>query len=218
MQSRSWHSFYSFQFSAESSPWPYGYVSNQRAWSPAKPVFHMEPHYDQEPCCGSGWDFGVRRNRRTGWWAALAEAMGVAYGGSVLNWDTQPGSAGQMAVKELDRQGARDTAMVGIVMQRYPIASLAPDTDGSILTGERGSNDTYATAARSSDGSLIMAYTPVQRNLTINLGKLSGPGKAQWINPSTGKNVGTAEPVTYSGTRSFTNPLSEDALLVITAA
>ncbi len=217
MQSRSWHSFYSFQWNSNGAPWPYDLVAEHRGWAPTKPVLDMEPAYDPKACCGSDMDTSLQENRRSGWWVALSGALGVVYGGPASIWNMGPDSDGQLATDDLQRQGARETAMVGAVLQRYRWASLVPDTNGSVVTGDRGGDDTYVVAARSSDGSLIMAYTPVQRSLTVDLSKLSGPGTAQWVNPSTGQNVGHAESVGHSGTRSFASPLDEDAVLVITA-
>src|SRR5262249_31915898 len=61
--------------------------------------------------------------------------------------------------------------------------ALVPDQNHSVLTAGYGTfssnggvdtND-YVTAARVPDGSLVMAYTPIVRQLTIDMTKMGGP-------------------------------------------
>jgi hypothetical protein len=48
------------------------------------------------------------------------------------------------------------------------------------------STNTYVTAARSSDGSLVIAYTPSIRTITVDMSKLAGPATARWYDPTNG--------------------------------
>lgn len=217
MQSRSWHSFYSFQWNSNSEPWPYDLVKEHRGWSPTKPVLDMEPAYDPSTCCGSDRNTTAQKNRRSGWWAALAGSMGVVYGGPRSVWNLGGESGGQLPTADLNRPAAKETAVVGKVLSQYNWASLVPDTGATVVTGDRGSGDSYVTAGASADGKLIIAYTPTKRSLSVDLSKLSGPGTATWINPSTGQAAGAAQAVSNSGTKTFSSPLGEDAVLVIRA-
>ena len=72
---------------------------------------------------------------------------------------------------------------------------------GSIAT------NTYATAARTADGSLVMAYMPSIRTITVDMSKLAGPTTAHWYDPTNGKysDVG-GSPFANSGYRQFTPP------------
>jgi hypothetical protein len=68
------------------------------------------------------------------------------------------------------------------------------------------SND-YLTAARTADGSLVVVYTPILRQFTVDMSKLSGPAITRWYDPSTGTYVHlTGSPFTNSGTLNFTPP------------
>jgi hypothetical protein len=65
----------------------------------------------------------------------------------------------------------------------------------------------YVTAGRTPDGSLVMAYLPTLRTVTVDLTKLRGPVTARWYDPSRG--VYTAiegSPLPNTGTRTLTPP------------
>ncbi len=65
------------------------------------------------------------------------------------------------------------------------------------------SND-YATAARTADGSLVLAYLPTRRTVTIDMTRLSGPIKARWFDPSNGAYTAIAgSPLANTGSRDF---------------
>ena len=65
----------------------------------------------------------------------------------------------------------------------------------------------YVTAARTPDGSLVMAYMPTLRNLTVDMSKLKGRAWAQWYDPSRGVYVPiVGSPFPNTGTRMFTPP------------
>ena len=68
------------------------------------------------------------------------------------------------------------------------------------------SND-YATAARTPDGSLVLAYLPTRRTVTIDMTRLSGPIRARWFDPSNGAYTAIAgSPLANNGSRNFTPP------------
>jgi hypothetical protein len=48
-------------------------------------------------------------------------------------------------------------------------------------------SNTCATAARTSDGSLVMVYMPTIRTITVDMSKLSGPTTARWYDPTNGE-------------------------------
>jgi hypothetical protein len=92
---------------------------------------------------------------------------------------------------------------------------LVPDQSHSVVTsgygtfnGQLGSfiaND-YVTAARTGDGSLVIAYLPKVRAVAVDMSKLSGPVTARWYDPSNGNMVAIGVSLANSGTRSFTPP------------
>jgi hypothetical protein len=86
------------------------------------------------------------------------------------------------------------------------------------MTAGYQSGDNYATAARASDGSSIIAYLPTQRQVTIRGSYIADTSmKAWWYNPATGAAslIGT---YSTTGTRNFTPPSAGDWVLVIDAA
>ena len=77
----------------------------------------------------------------------------------------------------------------------------APSGTGSVAT------DTYATAARTPDGTLIIVYMPTLRPITVDMSRLSGPTAAHWYDPTTAEYIPVSgEPLTNFGARQFTPP------------
>jgi hypothetical protein len=66
--------------------------------------------------------------------------------------------------------------------------------------------DTYATAAATPDGKLVMAYMPNPRTFTIRMSKFSGPVTAQWYDPTDGSYKPAGAGLSNSGKRDFTPP------------
>jgi hypothetical protein len=69
-----------------------------------------------------------------------------------------------------------------------------PDLTGAVLTAGQGSGLYRAVAARASDGSVVVAYVPSLRQITIDLTKLFGPSvTARWYDPANGtyETIGT---------------------------
>ena len=77
----------------------------------------------------------------------------------------------------------------------------APLGTGSVTT------DDYATAARTSDGSLIIVYMPTTRTITVEMSMLSGPSRVCWYDPTTGEYIDVSgSPFANAGTQQFTPP------------
>jgi chitodextrinase len=72
-------------------------------------------------------------------------------------------------------------------------------------TGSLGAND-YATAARTPDGALVLAYLPTIRTVTVNMARLGSPANARWYDPSSGLYAAIGSGLPNSGTRTFTPP------------
>ena len=69
------------------------------------------------------------------------------------------------------------------------------------------SGNTYATAARTSDGSLVIAYMPSTRTVTVDMSKLSGSATALWYDPSRGLyKLIEGSPFSNTGKHAFTPP------------
>ncbi len=103
---------------------------------------------------------------------------------------------------------------------------LIPDDTNQVVTGGRGTkstNDTgaitqtgsdYVTAARTADGTLVMAYVPptssVTRTLTVNMTKLSATAAAKWWDPTNGA-YSTIGSYANAGSLQFTTPGNNSA-------
>ena len=93
--------------------------------------------------------------------------------------------------------------------------NLVPDTSHQVLTsgygiydgfGNIASND-YATAAMTSDSSLLIAYFPTRRNVTVSMSKFAGSVNAKWFDPSNGTySTISGSPFNNAGNKHFSPP------------
>jgi hypothetical protein len=89
---------------------------------------------------------------------------------------------------------------------------------GSITTS------TCATAARTSDGSVAMAYLPIVRTITVDMSKLASKVTARWYDPTSGQFTDVdGSPFANAGSRKFIPPGNNragdgDWVLVLQAA
>jgi hypothetical protein len=66
---------------------------------------------------------------------------------------------------------------------------------------------TCATAARTSDGSLVIAYLPSIRTITVDMSKVASKATARWYDPTSGAYADIdGSPFANTGNRSFTPP------------
>jgi hypothetical protein len=63
---------------------------------------------------------------------------------------------------------------------------LIPDTTHSLVTEGYGSNEEFAPAGFSNDGSIAIVYIPTARTITINMKNLSVNIRAYWFDPTNG--------------------------------
>ncbi|QOZ28415.1 DUF4038 domain-containing protein [Bradyrhizobium sp. CCBAU 51753] len=65
-------------------------------------------------------------------------------------------------------------------------------------------SNTCATAARTSDGSLVLVYMPTIRAITVDMSKLAGTATARWYDPTSGEYVDVKDsPFGNEGNRVF---------------
>jgi hypothetical protein len=115
------------------------------------------------------------------------------YGNGVI-WPAKKGWQ-----SKLDSPGAVQMAHVKALFEPRPWYDLVPDQKHTTVIGGYGTFDAtttlgnrsgmtsdYVTAARTPDGSLVLAYMPTLRTLMVDMTKLSGPVTAQWYDPSRG--------------------------------
>ena len=139
----------------------------------------------------------------------LSGAAGQLYG----NHYTWTFAAGWKS--NLDTPGVAQLAFMKALFVSRPWYNLVPDQNHTIVTAGYGTfsasgavntND-YLTAARTSDGALVIAYMPTSRTITVDMSKLSGSAMARWYDPSMGTFTTIAgSPFSNAGTHQFTPP------------
>lgn len=184
------------------------------------PTFMVESSYEFEQL--SGARLGTPKQLRLQEYSAILNgAAGQLYG----NKFTWPFLSGWK--EKLDTPGAIQMAHVRNLFEKRAWHELTPDQDGAVVTEGRGKigDFEYVSAARIPDGTLIVAYLPDKRTITVDMTKLSGPATAQWYDPASGTFLPIpGSPMANQGTRRFATPGqnadgpgNEDWLLVLTA-
>ncbi len=201
-----------------------------------KPVFLLEASYEFEhlPRADGGSPANLRRQ---GYWAILSGAAGQVYGSAVTwrlepGWQTKldsPGATDLMYMRRLfaarrwydlvpDQSHSVLTAGYGSLSFHIGTTAdyLGTSWEPVIRTFDFlkrktgfGSIDTngYAPAAATADGSLVIAYLPSVRTVTIDMSKLAGPTLASWYDPTKGNYVAVnGSPVAGHGEMRFTPP------------
>jgi hypothetical protein len=152
--------------------------------------------------------------RRQEYWSNLSGAAGQLYG----NGFTWPFKAGWKS--KLDTPGAVQMAYVKALFEPRAWYDLIPDQDHMVVTAGYGTFDStttagnryvmtsdYVTAARTPDGSLVIAYMPSLRPLTVDMSKLRASTQARWYDPSRGVYVSIqGSPFANSGAHMFMPP------------
>lgn len=192
------------------------------ARSPAKPAWLGESEYEGELSANPPSVTGTARVlRQQMYWAMLAGGCGFSYMNG--DWGFGTGWEDRLTGTAVNEFGyALD---LFLAYQWWKLVS--DDQVNTVLTagyGTRGTgsaapddtpdDNTYAIAARASDGSFIFAYVPEPRTITIDMTELTPASvRARWYNPTTGAYTAIG---TYpnTGTQDFTLG-SGDAVLVL---
>jgi hypothetical protein len=121
--------------------------------------------------------------RRQAYWALLCGATGQFLGNRPI-WLYDPGWA-----EAMDGQGSRDMVHLRNLFISRPWHDLVPDVEHAVVTaglGEFRGLD-YLAAARTSDGSTMIAYMPTARAVTVDLARLAEAlVRGWWYSPRTG--------------------------------
>jgi hypothetical protein len=168
------------------------------------PFFLIEAGYENNDVDGAGV-------RAQAYQAVLSGAMGQMMGNFPV-WYF--GSGWQNA---LTATGAATIGHLPELFSNIAWQNLVPDSNGSVLTSSPGSGINRAVAARVSDGSAVLAYTPVSQSLTIDMTKLAGPNvNARWFNTSSGAFTSVSgAPFANTGSRGFAAPGGTGYVLVL---
>lgn len=179
---------------------------------PVMPVFLMEAHYDLERV---GNDYGTPWVlRRQEYWTMLSGGKGQIYG-NAYTWTFMPGWK-----FNLDTVGVEQLMIWHQFFSSLPWQNLVPDQAHTVVTAGLGvygtiktrtSQSDFCTAARTSGGSLIVAYMPTAREITVNMASLKAPADARWFDPTSGTyRTIPGGPFANEGTRQFTPPGRND--------
>jgi hypothetical protein len=145
--------------------------------------------------------------------ALLTGAMGQVYGNRWIWEFTRPSFLNRLTKRNwigaLDSPGVRSMGYVRALFAPLPWTQLVPDEAFEVLTtgqGARGSID-YPVLAFTRDRRLAIAYIPKDEPIGIDLGKLTGPVRARFYDPTSGEFTPVpGSPFVANGERSFQVP------------
>jgi hypothetical protein len=183
--------------------------------APARPVILGETGYEGEANTGFPWS--ARLVRQQPYWALLSGACGHAYGSATV-WHFGEGWA-----QALDKPALGQMRHVRELFAPKAWHELVPDRTSEMLTAGRGEGPEHVAAARSTDGSLALAYLPTRRTVTVDLGRLCRPVRVSWYDPTSGEYIRVTDtPLHNSGATDLTPPTAnsigdDDFVLVIEA-
>jgi hypothetical protein len=172
------------------------YTEYNRANGPL-PVVMVEATYENENATT------VPEIRRQAWWTLCCGSSGYFYGEHntsflLTGWQNFLGSPNSPGADYL------------IHLRNFTGAvnwqTLVPDQAQTFLTSGFGTSGTtsFATAAKSADGHLAVAFTPFVTNMVFNLSAMAGSVTAQWYDPTHGTYTAIGSGLT--GSHTFTHP------------
>jgi hypothetical protein len=113
-------------------------------------------------------------------------------------------------------EGSRQVGLMRRLFEQRPGHRMVPDQ--SVIAAGQGEGEAHVRAARTADGSFLLAYLPQGHPVSIDLSRLSGSEvKAQWYDPRNGSWSPIGQ-YPNSGVREFTPPSTgekEDWVLVL---
>ncbi|MFN8178787.1 MAG: DUF4038 domain-containing protein [bacterium] len=171
------------------------------------PNFMVEANYEFESLQGPVTTAPILRKEE--WWTMTSGATGQLYGNG-YTWPFQSDWE-----SHLDTPGAVQMSYLRAFFDPRPWYRLVPDTAHAVVTAGYGTysdvgyvaDNDFLTAARSTDGKLVLVYTPIVRTFTVDMTRLSAAAVTRWFDPSAGSYVTVAgSPLPNVGTRNFTPP------------
>jgi hypothetical protein len=177
-----------------------------------KPVFMVEANYEFERDVE-----GLPRNlRRQEYWTMLSGAAGQVYGSAYTwqlakDWESKIDTPGVVQLHFMKNLFVERKWYELVPDQDHSVVvagyDLLSELLGKLVVYARTlqlpfdlvtrltrhaplasvSTNTFASAARAADGTLVMVYLPSIRTLTIDMSKLAGSATARWYDPTTGQ-------------------------------
>lgn len=159
------------------------------------PFFFIEGAYENDTATGT-------ETRQQAWQAVLSGATGQLMGEDRI-W--RFATASPTWQSRLDTEGASTLIHLRTLLESYAWWTLVPDFANAFLTGGMGSSAARAPAARAADGSFAIIYTRDIRDLTVNIGLLTGSQvRARWYDPTSGSfATASGSPFAATGSRIF---------------
>jgi hypothetical protein len=181
--------------------------------TPTRPFFLFESRYESEPSP----PVSRLTLRSQAYWSLLTGGMGALFGNNPIwnfeNHALHPFSGTWQS--NLGSSGAQDRTRFDDLFRTYDWKSLVPDRTDTVLTAGQGTGSNAAYAAKSDDSTLVIVYTPSQKELTIDMTELAGPTvMTRWFKPDTATYT-TIDTFANTGSRSLTPPASGDWILVL---
>ena len=193
-------------------------AKSMRARKPPKPAGLQEAWYENEHSSTA------TQLRQQSYYIVLGGALGFQIFGNCPNWHFSKYSgsfcgAGDWT-NQLDSQGMINQRVFAKIILSRKWYKLIPDTNHVVTTAGYGTwgDGTYVTTAYASDSSVVIAYMPTNRQLTLNTTYIKAADwvRASWHNPATGDS-------TYIGTyarassQNFTPSGAQDWVLILDA-
>jgi len=128
--------------------------------------------------------------RRQAYWAILCGAFGHIFGNSPI-W-----LFGKGWKEAIEAPGSTGMMHWGRLFRSRKWYDLVPDQKHEVVTAGLGEffGLDYLSAARTTDGSTVIAYMPTSRTITVDLSKVDGSKvNAWWYNPSNGEATSAGE-------------------------
>lgn len=184
----------------------YEFVQHDYCLKPVKPTLDMEARYESHPDTRTGRGImGGHQVREAAYWAVLAGAAGHGYGNNniwQLHDETKIESVSDYTFPlipptenwhvAMDSEGALGMKYLRKLVELFPWYSMIPDQ--SIIAEGQGEGEDHIQAARSEDGSFILAYLTFGKPISVYMDRISGAKvKAQWYNPREGSWVSIGE-------------------------
>jgi len=174
------------------------------------PTFLEEANYEFESLISGEPLTTAPILRKQEYWTILSGGLAGQLYGNHYTWAFLSGWQ-----TNLETLGTLEMKYVTALFAPRAWYNLIPDTNHVVVTAGYGTysssgyvaNNNYLTAARTPDGTLVIAYTPVIQQFTVDMSKLNGPVVARWYEPTTGAYIPIAgSPLPNTGTRNFTPP------------
>jgi hypothetical protein len=188
-------------------------------FKPTMPYFLVESTYEGQ------WNVSQVQIRRQAYWAVLCGGVGHFFGNNpIWHFDT-PGFFATFASglkpitwqQSMELPGSVGMQFWGELFRSRSWYDLIPDEKHEVVTGGLGEfmGLDYLAAARTSDGSTVIAYMPTSRTITVDMSKVSGAqAVGWWFDPRNGQAT-AAGTFPTSGPQELSPPAQGDWVLVL---